>query len=421
VSSLSCAYLEDGRIVRRFRDGVLDVFFALFTPEDRIELRGSDAWRFVKDNYYDDSEESDAVLRGFRVSVRSLRERLDLLGVSVAVVQPTLEQLVSEELERLEGVAGVAEASKRAQFLRDMTWARWTSLVTAGFDAGDDGRRVGGRARPDGVGELLAMWDYIDDRFALRAALECLPSEAFLTIDLLEELEGDGLEPFDPQDYVKGVVHYASLGGVPPVVLTEGRFDAEVLEAALSLRKPHLRGYLRFPDFSHRSEGGAASLRQSIRAFASAGIVNRAVGLFDNDTAARDVLVGVDESLLPAQLRVTQLPDLDLARSYPTVGPQGVNVMNVNGLAGSIELYLGEDVLRTDDGSLRPVVWGGYVRRLSAYQGEVDDKDAIQTAFRTKVATAVADPAAMAEQDWTGLDLVLDHLIELISTMTLDL
>ena len=92
--------------------------------------------------------------------------------------------------------------------------------------------------------------------------------------------------------------------------------------------------------------------------------------------------------------------------------------MNVNGLAGSIEMYLGSDVL-TVDGELQPVVWGGYVSRLRAYQGEISDKDRVQERFRNKVAAAKVRPEVMIDQDWSGLDLVLDHLVDLVRQTTL--
>ena len=84
--------------------------------------------------------------------------------------------------------------------------------------------------------------------------------------------------------------------------------------------------------------------------------------------------------------------------------------MDVNGLACSIEMFLGVDVLDTGSG-LRPVEWRGHVRSLNAYQGELSDKSALQAAFWEKVRAAESTPALAASQDWAGLDLVLDHLL----------
>jgi hypothetical protein len=77
---------------------------------------------------------------------------------------------------------------------------------------------------------------------------------------------------------------------------------------------------------------------------------------------------------------VLRLPDIDIARNYPTVGPQGSHVMNVNGQAVSIELYLGRVALCTG-GHLRPVRWGGYVGSVGAYQGEVEGKAVVESIF----------------------------------------
>jgi len=88
--------------------------------------------------------------------------------------------------------------------------------------------------------------------------------------------------------------------------------------------------------------------------------------------------------------------------------------MDINGLASSIELFLGTDALTVNE-SLVPVQWTGYVRSLGAYQGELLDKGSVQRNFRQKVTVATNDPHSMATQDWSALDLLLDHLLELIA------
>ncbi len=104
------------------------------------------------------------------------------------------------------------------------------------------------------------------------------------------------------------------------------------------------------------------------------------------------------------------LPEVESLRSYPTVGPQGRTHMDVNGLAASIEMYLGHDVLAPENVP-RPVEWRGYVTGVGSYQGEVSAKREVQEAFRRKALGAVNDPTVMDRQDWTDLDHVLDHLV----------
>jgi len=121
----------------------------------------------------------------------------------------------------------------------------------------------------------------------------------------------------------------------------------------------------------------------------------------------------IPNEALPPNIVVTHLPHLELARHYPTRGPQGDHVMDVNGLAVSIELFLGTDVLSNSAG-LRPVEWGGYVSGVSAYQGAITDKSAVHDEFWKKVVAARTDPAVMESQDWTAIDELLDHLLSSI-------
>jgi hypothetical protein len=80
----------------------------------------------------------------------------------------------------------------------------------------------------------------------------------------------------------------------------------------------------------------------------------------------------------------------------------------VNGLAGSIELYLGRDVLTGPDGALRPVQWHTYIAAARQYQGEIVDRAAVHGAYRAKVEAARMDPGLMAAQDWSGMRAILD-------------
>lgn len=428
MSSYACVYLSDGRPICWFRNGVDQLFFILFTRDDWIELSGPDAMQLVKRNY-SDLDENDARVTGFRVRAGVLRERLDVLGVPLSAVVSELERLAAESVDRivrLRPARGVSpeldtKCDQELQYLTGLTWERWLEDLTAAVRAGQPVARWGLREPIGSASWLMTLWDDHDPRFQLRAVLEAVPPEEEIVLDLDDLLEGGWLDPsVDPREHANDLVAYTTHGGLPPIVLTEGRFDVEVLSAAMRLRRPRLVGYIRFPDFAQKNEGGASALRQTIRAFASAGIPNRVVAIFDNDTAARDAVEAMDVETLPTNLVISRLPDIELAKSYPTVGPQGEHAMDVNGLAASIEMYLGTDVL-ADNGVLLPVIWGGYFKRLGAYQGEISDKDTIQERFRRKVADALANPDLLTSQDWTGLDLVLDHIVELLrETTTID-
>ncbi len=410
MSSYATAYLSDGRPVCSFRNGVDQLFFILFTKDDWIELSGEQAYQLTRHKYSEAQSPSEAVVIGFRTTAGALRDRLDVLGVDVGSVSSELERLIAEEIERSLRIAEqfpeiqavVASQQLEDDAMRALDWGTWVAQLRAGLNAGQAVTQFGAREGVGSASWLMSIWDDHDPRFRLRALLEAVNDSEEITLDIDDLIEGGWLDPsVDPQSLASEFVAYASQGGLPPIVLTEGAFDAEVLASAVRVRRPHLVSFIRFPDFTGRPEGGAAALRQTVRAFASAGIPNRVLAIFDNDTAARDVVRTIDLRALPSNVAVVHLPTLPSAVSYPTLGPQGEKHMDVNGLAASIELFLGSDVL-AKDGAPRPIEWRGYVPGMRAYQGEVAEKAAVDDAFRVKVALALANPDAVAEQDWAG-------------------
>ena len=130
------------------------------------------------------------------------------------------------------------------------------------------------------------------------------------------------------------------------------------------------------------------------------------ITLFDNDTAAREARRGLNAITLPPNIAVLHYPDLAKLRHYPTLGPSGLSEMDINGLAASIELYLGDDVL-SEGGSPTPVQWKGFNETLGKYQGEVMCKTQLHSAFQRKLERCRSDKAAMDVADWVGLRAIL--------------
>jgi len=182
---------------------------------------------------------------------------------------------------------------------------------------------------------------------------------------------------------------------------------------------PHLSDYYSFMDFDGaNAPGGAGHLVNTVKAFAGAGIANRIVALFDNDTGARAALRGLDGVDLPPSVRVLQFPAIPVGANYPTSGPSGLVHMDVNGLAASLEMYLGEDVLQRADGTFTPVHWRGFDPAVRAYQGELEHKGKLQDKFTEKLAAAATDPAVMQAQDWSGIRAILDMVRQAFENRT---
>jgi hypothetical protein len=200
----------------------------------------------------------------------------------------------------------------------------------------------------------------------------------------------------------------------PLVVLTEGSSDSRILTEAISVTHPHLVDFLRFMDFSDNVEGSVDSLVKLVRAFIGAGITNRVVAIADNDTKAYDAMEKIKKSGVPENYSIQHYPDLPLLSNYPTLGPQSSQpvFMDVNRKAGSLEMYLGQELL-TINGELVPVQWTGYIEARRGYQGSIakKEKTRIQKAFLEKVKRAHRDPGVRQQQDWNGVAAIAETIL----------
>jgi hypothetical protein len=195
------------------------------------------------------------------------------------------------------------------------------------------------------------------------------------------------------------------------IILTEGSTDREFLERTLKVLYPQLSKYYFFLEFhSSNLRGGSSSLVNLIKGFIGAGIFNKMIAVFDNDTAAIDALRSLSGVSLPDTIRIITLPHLNLAKDYPTIGPQGNINVDVNGLACSIEIYFGIDILTNTKGELMPIQWMGYNKVLEQYNGEILNKREIQEKYRTLLDKVETGQIETNKCDWSGM-------IEIIKTI----
>ena len=260
----------------------------------------------------------------------------------------------------------------------------------------------------EGSDEHLFGFFAEDARCLVRAVCEVAPRDQLVTQDISQLVSGGYYGP-DTEVCTESI--QALVAGHPEnskqIILTEGSTDASILQRALDLLYPHLSDYYSFLDFeSTRSPGGAGHLVSLIKAFSATGITNKVIALFDNDTAAKDARRALTTLSLPRNICIRAYPNLAMLQSYPTLGPSGNTELDVNGLAASIELYLGRDILTQEDGSLTPVQWKGYNETLGQYQGEVMRKAQLQHAFDAKADAARAGSASLANGDWSGLSAI---------------
>lgn len=250
----------------------------------------------------------------------------------------------------------------------------------------------------------------LDSRHAVRIALETASPQDQLTYDLSDLIASGWVDEADDLvGMAEDIMNEDFLLSRRVIVLTEGDTDRRILERSLKLLYPHLSEYFHFFDFNlGKVGGGAGELSNLVKAFAAADVRHRVLALFDNDTAAKAALSNLDTDSLPSNIAVRYYPSLPLARSYPTLGPSGQARMDVNGLAGSLELYMGQDVLKDDGGGFPPVQWTGYDRKILAYQGAILDKKGVLDRFMEKLERCENRSEQINDYDWEGIRAIID-------------
>ncbi len=202
--------------------------------------------------------------------------------------------------------------------------------------------------------------------------------------------------------YVRGEIYE----GVPRedvcLLVTEGSTDTNILQAALPLAAPDVCDFFDFVDMSeHYPFTGTGNLFRFAQGLARIGIQNRILIVTDNDTAGREAFGRISKLDLPHRMRVVTLPDLGEARSFPTLGPSGRAIEDVNGRALAIELFLDLKAAGVDDIAVR---WTAYNDQLDQYQGHLVNKDEHTRCFLEAVKRG-------QPYDFTKLTILWEHLI----------
>lgn len=404
MSSFAYLYVDDVEIFS-WRNDLDHSIMSLFSKGDIVEASGAKAIKIVKsrglnayDGYEDDGDDFSIML--FARNAKELKDRLRVLGYSEEAFRNFLQEVASYDTT----FSDTSDA--RVNEYRAKTAKEAQSLV--------DTYISNQKLSDENSKKLLEYLEY-DSGFALYYNLKDVNDSSNVTLDI-SEFAYEGWYD-DSMLEIKEVAENIQRSSAPPIILTEGVFDRKVLKESVELLYPHLTNYIKFLDTDYKTEGGAGMLVKTLKSFAAAGISNRVVAIFDNDTAAYDAISSLRNVSLPANYRIMHYPDINLGNNYPTLGPQGSVDMNINKLAGAIELYLGSDTLLDDQGNYSPVQWTGYVSKLAKYQGELLDKSKIQDKFLDKLKAAKRDSSAIKTQDWSGVKAIIESIVDNLSTL----
>lgn len=412
-----CSIHFDELSVCSNKSHVPDAWAVLFQESDRIE-----EFRRHEDQAPDEEPYCFII---YRTDRETFCRRLSLLGATDAAMRDVFNMWLNQEREDWKRYAkdwadenGVAK--ELAEALASLDFESWKSYANQALrtrynfsDPYKPKNRIEEQFHhhSDSYLDIAAYGDLL----TIRALLEACVDVKFVSLDVTDLVDGgyyDRDQPICVDARRNLQLTTQPLG--PTVICAEGSTDIIVLEQALRAMHPALTGYFSFFNHSEFSvDGGAAYLVKFLKAFAAAKISSRILAVFDNDTIGVQAYDQATALGLPPNFILSKLPDIELARMYPTIGPSGATTLDVNGSAGSIELYLGHSALMANE-NFRPVRWKGYVEAAQKYQGEVYAKDKILAAYFNKIRKIESPVEARLafpelEQIWQSIFDLVEH------------
>ncbi|WP_055532271.1 HEPN/Toprim-associated domain-containing protein [Streptomyces graminilatus] len=406
------------------RDHYNEELAALFNESDR-ELVVAD----VGDGTRDDDWGEREITLGYYTTANALRQRLSVQGFTSCRALADLAEGVTQWRKTYDGQSGLREREARGEQLYQ-TLARRprepAELLAAIGEAIGPHRPYTSFATAekyvqyeDEFTETAAdvedlRW-FVEGRSLVRLLVDQAPDHMRVGLDL-SGLTGCcvGLDTDQP---IAGPTRERQLAALPDnaplIVLTEGSTDSRVLPEAMHVTHPHLVGFVRFIDYTGtKARGSVGALAIMVNAFIAAGVANRFVAIADNDAGAHEAFAKLKRQKLPPGCRVRHYPDLPLLARYPTVEPASstVSLTDVNGAAGSLEMYLGEDVL-TIDGTLAPVHLKAFIPAVQRHQGGLSEahKVLVLKAFEKKVKAARSGQRDTG--DWSGVHAIIEEIV----------
>ncbi|MFC7261507.1 HEPN/Toprim-associated domain-containing protein [Streptomyces lutosisoli] len=408
------------------RDHYSEELTALFNETDR-EFVASEGGEATLGDEWDES--GDAF--GYYTTARALRQRLNVQGFTSRRALANLSGGMADWRKTYDNQSQLREREARGETLFE-TLARppreLVELLAAIGEAIRPHRPLESFATPEAyvqyesefaekVADVEDLRWFVEERSLIRLIIDQAPDGTRVGLDL-GGLIGCCVE-LDKTQPIAGPTRERQLASLPDIapliVLTEGSTDSAILTQAMHITHPHLAGFVRFIDYTGtKARGGAGALAIMVNAFMAAGFANRFVAIADNDAGGHEALAKLKRQNLPVGCKVLHYPDLPLLTSYPTISPDSptVSLTNVNGVAGALEMYLGQDVL-TIDGTLAPVHLGKFIPAVQRPQGALSSahKGRIHKAFEEKIKTARQQQDS-GTGDWSGLHAIIETIVK---------
>lgn len=330
----------------------------------------------------------------FQATLRSILPRLELLGSTLPAIEQRFDNpyVTYDEphdmpfKEALELVRNVDLASLEEDNGRD----DHAGLLPAEYQKRLEDPLTDRHGRSPGW-DLSTLLDRLMPYDILRVLAE-RPENLDLVVqwDFMDVVESGY---FEREDFSVGA------DGEGFLLVTEGTSDTKVIQHAFAILRPEIADLFQFVDMEDNYPfGGHGNLMNFMRGLRSIGKADGVLAIFDNDTVGVASLAQLEKL---SGINAIKLPDLEEFRSFPTIGPSGEHLADINGKAAAIECYLKLP-------QRCRIRWSNYEQRAEAYQGSIDqtsgEKNAQQEEF---LRTTRAD-----DYPFEKMEKVLDMIVE---------
>lgn len=238
-----------------------------------------------------------------------------------------------------------------------------------------------------------------DFGFYYRAYLESCDKNALVIQDITEVVNAGYYNP--EEEVITPIMKTQE----KITILTEGPSDITILSKSIKLLYPHLFDYYNFKDFKvSNAQGSAHQLFLEVKALIAINHKENIIALFDNDGEGLKWFNELKKINIPKNFVVLVYPNIALLETYPTIENES---KNLNGIAGSIEMYLGKDILKEKEGFI-PVE----INSQNTLHGVVKYKDNLQKKYYKKIKKCNSKTSSIDDYNWDEMKLLLREIFE---------
>ncbi len=238
-----------------------------------------------------------------------------------------------------------------------------------------------------------------DFGFYYRAFLESCDKDALVIQDITEVVNAGYY------DIEEEIITSLMKSQEKITILTEGPSDINIISKSIELLYPHLFDYYNFKDFNvSNAQGSAHQLFLEIKALIAINHKNKVIALFDNDGEGIKWFNEIQKINIPENFKILTYPNIELLENYPISENQ---TKNLNGIAGSIEMYLGKDILE-ENGKLIPVE----LSNQNILHGAIKYKDNLQKKYYKKIKRCNNEISYIDDYSWDEMKLLLNQIFE---------